>query len=565
MASPISFQGLSSGIQTDALVSAILAQEGRGVDALKARQDRNKLRATALNSLKSNMTSLSLSLASLQDKFNARTVTSNDPNNAYVTATATGAASGSYDVKVSTLATKGQLSPTQGVTLSVADPAAAIFSSGKASFAVQGTDGVAKAFEVTNNSLNGLRDAINASGAGVTATVVNSGSGTNPYQLVITAKETGTGTTAGIVKLAAIDNADSSATSLISNAGVTLGSLAGSVTGTFATPTGITGGLSSSVAATDAQFTVNGISLTRKSNVVTDAAAGVTFTLKQGLQTGSTTLTVAQDKAAATAGMQDVVTKFNAMLKTYKDGATTIKNSDGSINQGPLSGDSGTLAMISQIRNTLLGSSAGLSGGSAFQKAASLGIKTQSDGTLSLDTTVFQAALDKDPAAVKRLFAFSGESTNGAVSVQSGSAKTATGTVTFTIDSYTAGGAVSGTFTGTPNGPITLTGTNGVLNGTGDLDGLSLAVSGLGSGSLTLSRGAGQAARDLITNLTSTGTGSIAATLTNLDTQNRTLTTQIDAGQSALARRKKVLQSQFSKMEVAIAQMRASAGSLSGA
>jgi len=565
MASPISFQGLSSGIQTDALVSAILAQEGRGVDALKARQDRNKLRATALNSLKTNMTSLSLSLAALQDKFNARTVTSNDTNNAYVTATASGAATGSYDIKVSTLATKGQLSPTQGVTLSVADPSAAIFSSPKASFAVQGTDGVIKAFEVTNNSLNGLRDAINASGAGVTATVVNSGSGTNPYQLVITAKETGTGSTAGIVKFAAIDNADSSATTLVSNAGVTLGSLAGSVTGTFATPTGITGGLSSSVAATDAQFTVNGISLTRKSNVVTDAAAGVTFTLKQGGQTGSTTLTVAQDKAAATAGMQDVVTKFNAMLKTYKDGATTIKNADGSINQGPLSGDSGTLAMISQIRNTLLGSSAGLSGSSAFQNAASLGIKTLSDGTLSLDSTVFQAAIDKDPAAAKRLFAFSGDSTNGAVSVQSGTSKTATGTVTFTIDSYTAGGAVSGTFTGTPNGPITLSGTNGVLNGTGDLDGLSLAVTGLGSGTLTLSRGAGQAARDLITNLTSTGTGSIATTLTNLDAQNRTLTTQIDAGQSALARRKKVLQAQFSKMEVAIAQMRASAGSLSGA
>ena len=221
------------------------------------------------------------------------------------------------------------------------------FSSAKASFAVRGTDGVIKAFELANNSLYGLRDAINAAGAGVTASVVNTGSGATPYQLVITAKETGTGITGGVVTLAAIDNADLSATTVDPALGITGGAL----TGTIAAPTGLTGGLQSGAAETakDAVFSINGIQLTRKSNVVTDAAEGVTFTLKQGNQTGSTTLTVAQDKTTATNGMQDVITKFNTLLKVYKDASASTKDSDGAVIQGALSNDATSRTIISQI------------------------------------------------------------------------------------------------------------------------------------------------------------------------------------------------------------------------
>lgn len=566
--SALSFQGLSSGIQTDALVSAILSQEGAGVRALQARQDRIKATATALTSMKSSMNTLGLSLSALKDKFDARLVTSTDANGTNVTATATGAATGTYDLNVATVATKGRISATLvgGVpqNLAVTDPAAAIFTSAKASFAIQGTDGVLKAFELTDNSLNGLKNAINASGAGVSATIVNTGSGTNPYQLVISAKDTGTGTTGGVVTLAAIDNQDSSASTVNASLGIT----AGSIQGTFAAPTNLAGGLSSSTSgqtAVDAVFTLNGITLTRQTNVVKDAAEGMTFTLKQGGQTGTTTLTVAQDKGAATTGMLDVISKFNALVKGYKDASTSTKNADGSINQASLAGEANSRSFINQIRAALTGVSAGLPSSSAFQFPANLGIRTQADGTLSLDTTTFQAALDSDPAAAKRLFMFRGDSDNGAVTVKSGTSATATGTVGFTIDSYTTGGAVSGTFTGTANGPITLTGTNGTLIGSGDLDGLTLSVIGTGTGTLTLSRGAGQSAIDLISKYTGTGSGTFSEALKVIDTQNRNLTTQIDAGQAALDRRKKVLQAQFSKMEVMVAQMRASASSLTGA
>lgn len=574
--SAISFQGLSTGIQTDALVSAILAQEGQGLAALKARQTRNNNKTSALTAMQTSMNSLFVSMASLQDKFNARTVTSTDTNNSYVTATASGAGAGTYDVKVSNIATKGRISPTLDASgnptnLAVANPANAIFTAGvtTGTFAVQGTDGVIKTFQVTNNSLNGLRDAINASGAGVTASIVNTGTGTNPYQLVITANATGTGTTGGNVTLADITNGTSSSAGASVN---TLGITAGFVDSTTA-PTTITG-LSSATSGATAQnavFTLNGIQLTRQSNVVSDAADGITFTLKQGGQTGTTTLTISQDTTSATSAIQDVITKFNALVSGYKSASATTKNTDGSLNQGPLAGDSTSRSIIAQLRTALTGVSAGMPSTASVTSLASLGVRTNSDGTLSLDTTTFNAAIQKDPSAALKLFTFSGTSTNGIVTFQSGSAKTATGPVTFNIDQYAAGGAVSGTFSGTYNGTafsnVRLTGSNGTLVGAvgTPLEGLTLNVTATGTGTLTLARGSGQAASDLISSFSATGSGFLFTALNSIQIQNQSLAAQISAAQSALDRRKQVLQLQFSTMESTVAQMRASASSLTGA
>ena len=406
-----SMSGVSTGVDTTALINAIVAQKGGNLTRLKAQRDLNDKRTTALTAMSTSLTALKYSLLALQDRINGRTVTSSDANNTNVTATGAGAASGNYDVTVTTVATKGQIAPVQGSVLSVKDPTAAIFSSPYASFAVQGTDGVTKTFELANNSLNGLKDAINSSGAGVSATVVNTGSGTNPYLLVITAKETGTGSSgAGVVTLAAIDNDGPpthpgvTPTELLNNADVTLGvSLNGSIAGTFAAPTGINGGLVSSVPK-DAVFSVNGITLTRKTNVVSDAAEGMTFTLKQGGQTGTTTLTVAPDKTGATTAMQDFITKYNQFVKDYKTASTSTKNADGSVNQAPLAGDSSARTLVMNLRAALVSTSTGMPTGSAYKSLSSMGITSQADGSLTMNTISFQNAMVSDLASVQLNF-----------------------------------------------------------------------------------------------------------------------------------------------------------------
>lgn len=567
MASPISFQGLTTGLQTDQLINAVLQQEGLPLQRLQTRQTYNNQRVVALQALKSSMTSLSTSLATLGGtSFDARAVTSTDANGTYVTATATGAVAGSYDLKVTQVATKGRISPTLvgGVpsNLAVVDPIATpVFTGASASFAIQGTDGVIKTLTLngSNNNLNGLRDAINAlgvadpavpgsKGLGVMATVVNTGSGAKPFQLVLTAKDTGTGTTGGKVTISDVT---------IGAPVNTLGIPAGTVDNMTA-PTTITGGLTSAGAdlAVDALFTVNGIQLTRKTNIVTDAVDGVTFTLKQGGQATPTTFNVALDKGAVTSAMQDVLSKFNAAVKTYKDASGT---------GGALANDPTARGFISKIRSALAGSPAGLPASSAFTSAADLGVKTNRDGSLTLNVTAFQAALDKDPAAAKRIFAFTGSSSNGAVTFFAGGPNTATGSVGFNITSFVSGGAVSGTFTvGATN--YTLSGSNGTLSGAigTPLEGLIVSITSTGTGTLNLTRGVGQAAQDAISNITASTTGNLAVILTNINSQNATLTKQISLGQARLDRRREVLQAQYSRLESTVSQLQAAAQSLTG-
>ena len=555
MASGISFQGISSGLQTDALVNAIIQQDSQPMLRLQAKQALNVKRMTALKSLKSGAVDIGVGISSLYDALKAKTVSSSDANQTYVSATATGSVTGSYRVSVSNLATPGQ------VSVAVADPNAAILTSGSGSFAVQGTDGTVKAFTLGNNSLNGLRDAINASGAGVTATIVNTGSGATPYQLVVSANATGTGTTGGAVRLAAIDNADSSPTTLAASVSALGG---GAITGTFASPTGLTGGVASSGSSLgqDAVFSVNGIQMTRASNVVKDAVDGLTFTLKKGDASNQTTLTVAQDTGAATTALQSVISKFNALLKTYKDASTPVNDGSGTITQQPLEGDSVSRNLISSLRTALAGSPDGLPAGAKYRTGADIGIKTNADGTLSLDTATFQAALNDSPTGVMGVLGFTGTSTAAGVQFGSATSTTATGDVGFNL-TYAAG-AVSGSLTYNGVTYSGLTGSNGTLQGPAGspLEGLSLSVTGSGSGTITLSRGVGQRLQDVI-NAQTAFSGVIQNTLTEIDSQNKSLASRIDSQQSLLDKKKASLQAQFQQMEYTISQMRASSGGLS--
>ncbi|MBK8791652.1 MAG: flagellar filament capping protein FliD [Holophaga sp.] len=568
-----SISGVSTGIDTAALINAIVGQKSVGLSKLQAKKDLNDKKTTALQAMRTSLQALSLSMISLQDRLNGRTVTSTDSSNTNVTATATGAATGNYDITVKTVATRGRISSTldaNGFTtnLAVASPAdsvnSSVFTAGSpATFAIQGTDGVIKTITLTEgaNNLNGLRDAINASGAGVTASVVNMGKGSKPYQLVLTAKDTGTGTTQGVVSLVDITNMGT--TGLAAN---NLGIVAGTVDN-LTTPTTLSGGTTSATSganATDADFILNGIELTRSTNTVKDAADGMTFTLKQGGQTGITTLTVGLDKTGATTALQDLVTKYNGLVKDYKAASTSTKNADGSVNEAPLAGDMATRALMANLKATLSGASAGMAGDATYKSLASIGVTTLADGNLYLNSTTFQTAMTNDLTAVKRLFAFSGDSTNQGVAFKSAGPKTATGSVDFSI-TKDGNGVLWGTLTknSVTSDPIQVS--NGILTGTGDFAGLALSVTSTGTGTLSLTRGAVQAANDLLANFTGTGAGGVNTILDAITTQNKNLGSQINLAQSRLDREREVLKKKFAQMEATVGRMRASAGALGGA
>lgn len=385
--SAVSFQGLSSGLQTDSLVDALMEQASQPLYRLQAKQSLNKERASLVRTISADLTALNTDISNLNGSgFTANTVSSSDSNSTYVSATASGAAKGNYSLFVKQVAVAAQTVYSGAITASQ-DLGGSQSSDGKYHFSVTGTNGTSTDISTSTNTLQGLRDAINASSSttGVAASLVQVDANGTQYALTISASKTGLGSTGGsTVSLAAASE----------NSGSTITALTTAAAGS---------GYSKTVTnAQNAVFNVNGIELTRTSNTVTDAVEGMTISLKsaQAIGTPATTLTVATDKTALTKSMQNVVDKFNTLLKVYKDNS----GQDSSGNALPLANDFTIRNLISTVRSKIMSVPTGLSSSTSFRSAADLGLKTNKDGTMSLDSAAFQAAVDKDPSGAVSVF-----------------------------------------------------------------------------------------------------------------------------------------------------------------
>lgn len=338
-------------------------------------------------------------------------------DNSVLTATAdASAAVGSYDIDVTTLAkaksvksaqflTSGSGTGTGTLTLSVGGVNTNITVNG------------------SNNTLTGLRDAINNSGADVTASVVQEGA--LDYRLVVTSNKTGaanavniSGTLSGgtnpfpgggTVVQDAVDaqftvngvshtRSSNTISDVISGVDFTLHKANDSATLNITGSNGpFSGGGTVVQAAADASFTVNGLPLTRSSNTVSDVISGVTLSLlKEG--GASSTVTVNKDTSSVKDNIKKLVDTYNGVAKLVAD-QFTLNGSTG--RQGVLAGDSTARAAVSRLRAAFNGPS-GLDG--SIRSLSDLGIRFQRDGSLQLDEAKLSSALSTDPEAVQKLF-----------------------------------------------------------------------------------------------------------------------------------------------------------------
>ena len=212
------------------------------------------------------------------------------------------------------------------------------------------------------------------------------------------------------------------------------------------------------VAGTDAKVTIDGVALTRPSNVITDAISGVTLNLLQAEPGTTVDLTVARDGAAIRSSVQAVATAYNALVKFVSDQRVAGQ---------PLANSAPLRAAMSSITNTLLSPVTGATGD--YTRTTMAGLSLQKDGTLALDAATFDAALTKNYADVLRLFQMSGTATNAEVSFGFSTDKTQAGTydVNITTAAQTAraaGTGFSGTYAddGTPDTMTITDATSGV-------------------------------------------------------------------------------------------------------
>jgi len=463
------------------MIKAIMSQESAPLTRLQNRQDKNNLRKNALSSIKSVLMSISTSITSLKSTaLNKRAISSSD--SAVATATATGAATGTYDLKVTQLATKARLETTSNI--SSANDLVGV--KGDKFTLTGGKNGPVEIALKGNTTLAGLNSQINAEtkNTGITSSVVQVKPG--EFRLVLTSSETGSGkiglsgtfsdkvkTNAslasssesifeagdeftvigknntpktitledGKTSLADLSNAINAESSLtgvsssvvkmdngkyelvltstdpdVSAGDIKMSGPAGNALGIGTSPAGLDTWDSNKLGIADnfdpdadpdaetyagfkttggqkAKFTLNGVDMERGSNTFNDAIEGVTFSLNS-VSNKTVTLNVSMDKDAITKIFQDVVSKFNSAFKTYKDATAT---------GGALERDMSMQAMFTQVRSSLSQVILGTDG-RPTASSAGIGLKTERDGTLSLDTNALSNALDKNPELVGQVF-----------------------------------------------------------------------------------------------------------------------------------------------------------------
>ena len=382
----------TTAIDVPTLVSQLMAVERRPIDKLNAKITSFETKISSFGTLSSLVSSFQTASKNISASLQKLAVTPADASILSATASST-AVPGTYTLSVSKLAqaqnliATGQASSTAAIgngaattvtfglgTISGGTLTNGIYSG--AAFTPNGSATTSITINSTNNTLAGIRDAINATATGVTATIVNDGSGT-PFRLALTSSSTGVSNSLKITT---------------SGGDGTIGNLLGY-------DPAATQNMTQTLAAQNANLTVNGIAITSASNTVSEAIQGVTLTLKN-ITTTPTTLTVARDTTAINTAASGFVDAYNALASQTKSrgayGTTTAAG-------GALAGDATLRIMQEQLRGIFITPASG----GTLSTLSQVGISFQRDGLLQLDRSKFDNAIAISFNDVNNLFSSS--------------------------------------------------------------------------------------------------------------------------------------------------------------
>jgi len=182
-----SIDGIFSGLNTTEIVDAIIQFERRPAFFMEVDQAQKTNIITTLKALQAKVFAVQAKAQQLSYKatFEKANVTLTDDS--YFTATASGRVGvGSYDLRVNSVARNHQIA-SQGFS---SDDITA-FGTGTIEIGVGTTSPQTITIDASNNTLTGIKDAINEAKAGVTASILNDGSSSKQYRLILTADNTG--------------------------------------------------------------------------------------------------------------------------------------------------------------------------------------------------------------------------------------------------------------------------------------------------------------------------------------------------------------------------------------
>jgi flagellar hook-associated protein 2 len=424
----------SGALDVNGIVSQLMSIERQPINKLSTQEASYQAKLSAYGSVKGALAGFQTALQGLTsaNKFQSLTATPSDTTVFSASATSS-AVAGTYSLEVTSLAqaqklvAAGQASSTAAigtgaattVTFDFGTISGGSFNTGTgrytgASYLSNGSGTKSITIDSSNNSLQGIRDAINSAKIGVTASIVNDGSGT-PYRLALSSDNNGASNS---IKISV--SGDAAVSSLLSN------------------DPAATQNMSETVTAQNANFKVNGVTVSKTSNTISDVIQGVTLNLSK-VTTSAATLTVARDAATVNSSISSFVKAYNDLNTTLKGvSAYDATNKRGAI----LQGDSTVRSLQAQLRSMLTSPVTATS--SAVTTLSNIGVSFQKDGSLAIDQTKLDKVIASNFSDIASLFTSIGKSSDSLVAYSASTTATKPGSYAVSVSSLATQGGATG-------------------------------------------------------------------------------------------------------------------------
>jgi len=458
--------GINSNLDTGGIIDNLVTLQRQPITIVEAKRALEEAKLLSFQDLKNRLQNFKSIVSTLntESRFLSTVGTfsnnsATDTNKVATLATTSSATSGTFSLVVNNLARETKLlSNGFESTSTTVEPGVLKLTVGSSTTQIT--------IDNTNNTLEGIRLAINNSGANIQANFLNDGSSTNPVKLVISATKTG------------VENSISvSLTSDLFGAGQQHAMTFTEVQ-----------------AAQNASFTLDGVAVTKASNTVTDVISGAALQLESA---GSGTLTLTPDEGAIKEKIQNYVDGFNEIMEHLNRELALTKSTG---ETGVLFANFTVQNLQQTLREIITDKVVGVSGN--FEYLSQIGIRTQSDGSLTINDGDLSTAIASNIENVTELFSSAGTTTNSAVTFVGFTSETEPGTYNVRVSNGVPQLAASGATTFTD-----AVGNGNFFAGAADTtaEGLNFRIGNLSDGdygSITLSVGAAQITNRVLARLT---------------------------------------------------------------
>ena len=470
--------GVGSNLDINSIVTQLVAAEKAPTEKrLASNEALVQARLSSLGLVKSSLSEFHMAVRSLSSSTAFQSKSVSIANESLFTATVSSAAKpGRYSVEVTNLAQSQKLvsKSFNGSTTTVGTGTLHIefgsYGSGATTFTAN-PDLTALDIEIgaDKSSLQGIRDAVNAAGAGVTASILNDGTGDR----LVFSSESGAKSSMKITVTDGDGNHTDSSSGLSQLAFDPTAITSEVGPPPVSVPSPILN-MTETLAAKDALIKVDGISITRPTNSVTGILPGVTLDLNEMAPGSPTTLTISENKESVKKSVESFVDSYNKLKTVLKDATKyDTQQKKGAV----LIGDSAIRSINSQMQHVLGGVIEGVSG--QVRALADIGITAARDGTLQLDSAKLGNALNSNIDGFAALFSSAGSSSDSLIDYVKAGANTKAGQYAVNISQVPTQGRHESNI---PAGSYDIGDNN---------DTFKLKVDGLQSGLITLTHASG--------------------------------------------------------------------------